>query len=122
MNILDKIIYKLSKKMYIIRFIKKNNTNINYGRLGDTYFYEVYNYYNIKLNYNLFEVKNGKYSHYLSDLDRNLNYKKNTDIFIVERLEEYYNEIYPLFERILLNGKLEEKLQTKKTKEKINKI
>lgn len=123
MNFIDKIIFKLSKKIYIKRFIKKNYTNMRYKRYGctDYYFEDIYCYYNIKLTYDSFNIENGIYNHFFSDLDKNLNYKKNHKHVIKERLDEYYNELYPLFNRIILNGKLEEKLQTK-NKTKVNKI
>ena len=123
MNFIDKIIFKLSKKIYIKRFIKKNYTNMRYKRYGftDCYFEDIYCYYNIKLTYDSFNIENGTYNHFFSDLDKNLNYKKNHQPVIKERLDEYYNELYPLFNRIILNGKLENKLQTK-NKIKVNKI
>lgn len=122
MNLLDKIILKISKKMYIKRFIIKNYTDLTFKRYGDTLFVDIFVYHGIYLGDESFYRKDLKFQHYYNHLDRNLHYKKNNEIFIQEQVDEYYKYFFNDFQKILLNNKLEEKLQSKEVKIKRSKI
>lgn len=123
MKFLDKIIFKLSKKLYIKRFIKQNHTNMRYKKYGciEIFIEDIFCYYNIHLTYDSFNIENGKYNHFFSNLDRNLNYKKIAEPINEEILKEYYDNLYPLFQKIILNGKLNIDFK-QKSKIKVNKI